>query len=82
MYVDAPQEEQQQQQQAWGGGNAPTTAEAAAAGALALTAAGATLTTSDYDPTVALLGSDFTAPVDVSIHGLLVASTHLLADPR
>jgi len=53
---------------------------AAAAGA----AAGATLalTTSDYDPTVALLGSEFTTPVDVSIHGLLVASTHLLADPR
>ncbi len=43
-----------------------------------------TTTVSDYDPTVALLasGGDFTTPVDVSIHGLLVASTHLLADPR
>lgn len=38
--------------------------------------------TADFDPSSAVLNKDFTAPTDVSLHGLLVLSAHLLADPR
>ncbi|CAM9408193.1 unnamed protein product, partial [Ectocarpus fasciculatus] len=39
-------------------------------------------TTSNYDPSVALLWSEYTPPTDMSVHGLLIASAHLLADPK
>lgn len=38
--------------------------------------------TAIYDPSAALLASEYTCPTDVSLHGLLVLSAHLLADPR
>eukprot|EP00903_Cladosiphon_okamuranus_P016315 g15047.t1 len=67
-------QQQQQQQQVWGNMNntehvaTPTPA--------------ATRMTTTYDPTIALLWNDFSSPSDPALHGLLVASTHLLADPR
>ncbi|CAN0090799.1 unnamed protein product [Pylaiella littoralis] len=73
------EEEQPQLQQqtrellAWGyghNGHAPATAVTAVR------------TTTCFDPTIPVLGSNFTTPTDVSLHGLLVVSTHLLADPR
>lgn len=67
-------QQQQQQQQVWGNMNNVNMDHA--------TAPAMTRTTSNYDPSVALLWNDFAAPTDPSIHGLLVASTYLLADPR
>ncbi|CAM9538608.1 unnamed protein product, partial [Hapterophycus canaliculatus] len=67
---EGKQQQLLQLQQAWG-----ISAPAAAA------AAPATRIASNFDPSVALLWSDYTVPTDVSLHGLLVASTHLLADP-
>ncbi|CAM9110880.1 unnamed protein product [Scytosiphon promiscuus] len=61
-----------QHQQAWG-----ISAAAAAASAPA-----ATRIASNFDPSVAVLWSDYTPPTDISLHGLLVASTFLLADPK
>ena len=38
--------------------------------------------TESYDPTEAPISSDFAAPSDVTLHGLLIVSAHLLADPK
>ncbi|CAM9376133.1 unnamed protein product [Ectocarpus sp. 4 AP-2014] len=57
-----------QQQQAWGNSNT-----------LHLPAP---RTTANYDPSVALLQSEYTPPTDMSVHGLLIVSAHLLADPK
>ncbi|CAN0072919.1 unnamed protein product, partial [Laminaria digitata] len=68
-----------QQPRGWGSGSAG----AGAAGVTAVAHPAPTFhrTTADYDPSAALLASDFTAPTDMSLHGLLLLSAHLLADP-
>lgn len=68
---EGKQQQLLQHQQAWG-----VTAPAAAS------APAATRIARNFDPSVAVLWSDYIPPTDVSLHGLLVASTHLLADPR